>query len=180
VAGFSFAAHPDRPREAQLSLYGPAALSPDKLATTLARLFALLGPERVGSPRPVDGHSPERFTLVDFSPPPPPEVRREPRAGRGLLAVRVLRPPVELEVITGGEAEGPVEIRTPASAESAKRPRVEGEVKVASGPWGLEEDWWAEDPTGRDYWDVEIAGRGLYRIYRERATGSWYADGIYD
>jgi len=182
VAGFSFAAHPDRPREAQLSLYGPAALSPDKLATTLARLFALLGPERVGSPRPVDGHSPERFALVDFSPPPPPEVRREPRAGRGLLAVRVLRPPVELEVITNGSAEGeaPVEIRTPASEAAAKRPRVEGEVKVASGPWGLEEDWWAEDPIGRDYWDVELAGRGLYRIYRERATGVWYADGIYD
>ena len=180
VAGFSFAAHPDRPREAQLSLYGPAALSPDKLATTLARLFALLGPERVGSPRPVDGHRPERFLLVDFTPPPPPEVRREPRAGRGLLAVRVLRPPVELEVITGGEIDGPLEIRTPASAAAEKRPRVEGEVKVASGPWGLEEDWWAEEPTGRDYWDVEIAGRGLYRIYRERATGSWFADGIYD
>src|SRR5258707_10737778 len=63
---------------------------------------------------------------------------------------------------------------------AAKRPQVEGEVKVASGPWGLEEDWWAEDPTGRDYWDVELAGRGLYRIYRERTTGVWYADGIYD
>ncbi|HBL25774.1 MAG TPA: hypothetical protein DD490_02955, partial [Acidobacteria bacterium] len=55
VVGFTFAAQPDRPREAQLSLYGPAALSPDKLATTLARLFALLGPGRCGSPRPVDG-----------------------------------------------------------------------------------------------------------------------------
>jgi len=71
-----------------LSLYGPAALSPDKLATTLARLFALLGPDRVGSPRPVDGHRPERFSLVEYTPPAPPEIRREPRAGRGLLAVR--------------------------------------------------------------------------------------------
>jgi len=191
VAGFTFAAHPDRPCEAQLTLYGPAALSPDKLATTLARLFALLGPERVGSPRPVDGHRPERFALVDFSPPPPPEVRREPRAGRGLLAVRVLRPPVEIEVLTRGDAAGedagedagrlqPVEIRATPREEEAKRPRVEGPVKVASGPWGLEEEWWADDPAGRDYWDVEIAGRGLYRIYRERASGAWYADGIYD
>ena len=185
VAGFTFVAHPDRPREAQLSLYGPAALSPDKLAATLARLFALLGADRVGSPRPVDGHRPERFALVDFSPPPPPETRREPRAGRGLLAVRVLRPPVEIEVLTAGAGEGdpeapPVEIRATPRAEEEKRPRVEGEVKVASGPWGLEEEWWADDPAGRDYWDVEIAGRGLYRIYRERATGAWYADGIYD
>jgi protein ImuB len=185
VAGFTFVAHPDRPREAQLSLYGPAALSPDKLAATLARLFALLGADRVGSPRPVDGHRPERFALVGFSPPPPPETRREPRAGRGLLAVRVLRPPVEIEVLTSGAVEGdpeapPVEIRATPRAEEEKRPRVEGEVKVASGPWGLEEEWWADDPAGRDYWDVEIAGRGLYRIYRERATGAWYADGIYD
>jgi hypothetical protein len=122
---------------------------------------------------------------VGFSPPPPPETRREPRAGRGLLAVRVLRPPVEIEVLTAGAGEGdseapPVEIRATPRAEEEKRPRVEGTVKVASGPWGLEEEWWADDPAGRDYWDVEIAGRGLYRIYRERATGAWYADGIYD
>jgi protein ImuB len=179
VAGFTFLAHPDRPREAQLSMYGPAALSPDKLATTLARLFSLLGPDRVGSPRPVDGHRPEGFALVEFAPPPPPETRREPRAGRGLLAVRVLRPPVEVEVLTE-EDETPAEVRPLASEAAEKRPKVEGKVKVASGPWGLEEEWWGDNPAGRDYWDVEIAGRGLYRIYRERATGVWYADGIYD
>jgi protein ImuB len=177
VAGFTFLAWPDRPREAQLSLYGPAALSPDKLATTLARLFALLGPDRVGSPRPVDGHRPERFSLVEYTPPPPPEVRREPRAGRGLLAVRVLRPPLGLEVIS--DDQQPVEVRTLVQDESEKRPRVEGRVKVASGPWGLEEGWWTEEPTGRDYWDVELTG-GIYRIYRDRATGEWFADGIYD
>jgi protein ImuB len=186
VAGFSFLAYPDRPREAQLSLYGPTALSPDKLATTLARLFALLGPERVGSPRPVNGHRPERFTLVEYTPPSPPEVRREPRSGRGLLAVRVLRPPLELEVITQGNngeddpALPPVEVRAVVSDETARRVKIEGTVKVASGPWGLEEEWWTEEPAARDYWDVEIAGSGIYRIYRDRATGSWYADGIYD
>jgi protein ImuB len=177
LAGFTFLAWPDRPREAQLSLYGPAALSPDKLATTLARLFALLGPDRVGSPRPMDGHRPERFSLVEYTPPPPPEVRREPRAGRGLLAVRVLRPPLGLEVISADEQ--PMEVRTLIHDEAEKRPRIEGRVRVASGPWGLEEGWWTEEPTGRDYWDVELPG-GIYRIYRERATGEWFADGIYD
>jgi protein ImuB len=184
VAGFTFLGHPDRPREAQLSLYGPAALSPDKLATTLARLFALLGPDRVGSPRPVDGHRPESFSLVPFAPPPPPEVRRAPRPGRGLLAVRVLRPAVSLEVITeeGTEAPDlqPVEVRALVSEEEKKRLRIEGRVKVASGPWGLEEGWWTDDPTGRDYWDVELTGGGIYRLFRERATGEWFADGVYD
>lgn len=178
VAGFTFLAWPDRPREAQLLLYGPAALSPDKLATTLARLFALLGPDRVGSPQQVNGHRPESFALVEYSPPPPPEVRREPRTGRGLLAVRVLRPPIGVEVLS--ENQSPVEIRTLVHEESSKRPRIAGRVKVASGPWGLEESWWTEEPTGRDYWDVELAPGGIYRIYRDRGTNEWFTDGIYD
>ena len=70
VSGFAFAAHPDKPRRAQLSLFGPAALSPDRLATTIARLAALLGADRVGSPRAVNGHRPERFTQVSYAPPP--------------------------------------------------------------------------------------------------------------
>lgn len=187
VAGFTLSAYPDRPREAQLNLYGPAALSPDKLATTIARLFALLGPGRVGSPRAVDGQRPERFGLVDFAPPPPPPVRREPRTGRGIFAVRVLRPPLALEVLTRGTADDsrqtlqPVEIHTPVHDGDGKRLRIDGAVKVASGPWSLEEGWWNDaERAERVYWDVEIAGSGLYRIYRERSSGDWFADGVYD
>ena len=274
VAGFTLAAHPDRPREAQLALYGPAALSPDKLAATLARLFALLGPGRVGSPRPVDGHRPERLALVEYAPPPPPlapEVRRDLRstAGRGLLAVRVVRPATEIEVLvddpsgpsgprgpkdpecpeaSGGTAAvrssptpataqaraprapsaqapesdplqtpgpgllqtpdpfqppepsdpseppelpetpemaepcllAPVEIRPVTREDTAARLRVTGRVKVAAGPWGLEDEWWTPNPTGRDYWDVELTTGGIYRIFRDRASGAWYVDGVYD
>lgn len=185
VAAFRFTALPDRPREAQLSLYGPAALSPDKLATAMARLFSILGTGRAGSPRPVDGHCPERFDLVDFSPPPPPSERPAPAkpvpSGRGLLAVRVLRPPLPLEVILDG-LQAPTEVRSQVQEETAKRLRIDGRVQVAAGPWALEEEWWQEKPVERDYWDVELAGAGggLYRIYRDRATDEWYADGIYD
>ena len=105
VVGFTFTAQPDRPRPAQLSIFGPAALSPERLATTLARLFALLGPGRMGSPRTADGHRPERFALADFRPPPPPEVRERPPRARGLLAVRVLRPAIEMEVSMRPPAE---------------------------------------------------------------------------
>ncbi|HEX5758715.1 MAG TPA: hypothetical protein VF121_05935, partial [Thermoanaerobaculia bacterium] len=184
VVGFGFLALPDRPREAQLSLFGPAALSPDKLATTLGRLFALLGPGRIGAPHPVDGHLPERCALVGFAPPPPPEVRREPPRGRGLLAVRVLRPPVELEVITqDGEPDRalrPREIRPVAHDGGPGRPRLEGSVRVAAGPWGIEAGWWEEAPAERDYWDVELAQGGMLRIFRDRASGDWFADGVYD
>ena len=190
VAGFSFAAHPDSPRRAQLSLFGPAALSPDRLATTIARLAALLGAERVGSPRTVDGHRPERFTMSPsgFAPPPPPRLRTPAKSGRGLLSVRVLRPPVPLEVLTesrgsrvegGGWPEGdarPTTLKSPPDA----APAISGAVRVASGPWSLEEGWWTETPADRDYWDVELSDGGLYRIYRDRAGSAWFADGVYD
>ncbi|HVR08879.1 MAG TPA: hypothetical protein VMW75_12595, partial [Thermoanaerobaculia bacterium] len=196
VAGFTLAASPDRPREAQLSLYGPAVLSPDKLAATLARLFALLGPGRVGSPRPVDGHRPERLALVEYEPPPPPlasasGLRRDPRctAGRGLLAVRVVRPATEIEVLVQDSEEAPGaepcllppdEIRPVTRDDAAAGLRVGGRVKVAAGPWGMEDEWWTPNPAGRDYWDVELTTGGLYRIFRDRASGAWYVDGVYD
>ncbi len=197
VIGFVFRSHPDRPREAQLSLLGPAALSPDRLAATLARLFALLGPERVGSPRPIDGHRPERATLVAFTPPPPPLVleRAAARQGRGLLGIRALRPPLPLEVITEGpgprtdrslalqEIGRPIEVRPiggNGGEETARRLEIRGGVRVAAGPWALEEGWWTDDPADREYWDVELYGGSVYRLFRDRATSDWFADGIYD
>jgi protein ImuB len=208
VAGFTFSAHPDAPRRAQLSLFGPAALSPDRLATTIARLASMLGADRVGSPRAVDGHRPERFTATGYAPPPPPHIRTAPREGRGLLSVRVLRPPVALEVVVEstpltptlsrqerelsipsppdggrGEDEGgacslrPVSLKTTAPDAA---PPIAGSVRVAAGPWSLEDGWWTDAPADRDYWDVELSDGGLYRIYREREAGAWFADGVYD
>jgi protein ImuB len=183
VVGFAFAAHPDKPRRAQLSLFGPPALSPDRLATTIARLAALLGADRVSSPRTVDGHRPERFASSGYEPPPPREIARRPRAGRGLLAVRVLRPPVELEVITESGREdvpaAPLRLLSVKSANGAS-PEIAGAVRIAAGPWSMEEGWWTGAPAARDYWDVELSESGLYRIYRDRASMAWFADGVYD
>jgi protein ImuB len=158
------------------------------LATTLARLFALLGPDRVGSPRPADEHRPESLVLVDYDPPPPPEIRTESRQGRGLLTIRVLRPPVALEVLTtdaddpprGTTACAPREIASTLQEGDAKRPRIEGPIKVASGPWEIENEWWSAGAVEREYWDIELARGGLFRIFRQKTSGEWFADGVYD
>jgi len=204
VRGFRFVAHPDRPRQAQLSLFGPAALSPEQLATCIARLVARLGEDRVGQPAAVDGHRPDRFALVPYAPPPPPEMPPPPRAGRGLLAVRVLRPavPIDVDVEEGnpvrisaadsppapGALSSPLHMERggreagvrfhPREPEKAKR--IEGAVRVASGPWRVEEKWWSEAAIDREYWDVELSDGGLYRIFRDARSGAWFADGIYD
>lgn len=170
VIGYTFVAHPDRPRRAQLSLFGPTAVSPEKLATTIARLVSMLGEGRVGMPVAVDGHLPERHAIGDFAPPPPPDLKRTPPRGRGVLAARVFRPPIPVEVITrdsGGETH----------LESIKgEGDVSGSVRVASGPWRIEEGWWTPAPNAREYWDVELEKGGLYRVYRGGESNEWYVD----
>ncbi|HKC23507.1 MAG TPA: DNA polymerase Y family protein [Thermoanaerobaculia bacterium] len=176
VVGFAFSAAPDRPRAGQLSLFGPAEVSPDRLAAVLAKLFAMLGEDRVGAPGAVDGRRPERFALQPYAPPPPPLFRGAARGGRGLLAVRVLRPPLEME-LRHDEKSG--EMRSLKTLPGLT-PGIAGNVRVASGPWTLEEGWWSEEPVARDYWDVELADGGLYRVFRDRATERWFLDGVYD
>jgi hypothetical protein len=216
VVAFISITHPDRPRRGQITLFGAPEIHPDKLAGTLAHLAARIGPERVGSPRTIDGHLPERTHTVPFTPPPAPKLRQPPRQGRGLLVVRVLRPPVPIEVITeeGRDARcSTLDTRYPphhredsrvaeggqkaiqnskfkiqnsalrlisVASESGATPRVQGLVRVAAGPWTLEDGWWNNQPVERDYWDVELSGGGLYRVYRDRKTGDWFADGMYD
>ena len=172
VVGFMIVAHPDRPRRAQLSLFGPAALSPEKLATTIARLVSLLGDGRVGMALSVDGHLPERYAVGDYAPPPPPNARRKPEKSRGLLALRVFRPPLPVEVLTrdnGSELQ-----ITAVNGEGD----LSGNVRVASGPWRVEAGWWSDAPASREYWDVELERGGVYRLYQ--SGEEWFVDARYD
>ena len=101
VAAFACFVHPDRPRRGQLTLFGAPEIHPEKLAATIAHIAARIGPDRVGSPRDRRRPPPRALRHRHLRPTPGPQARsREPKNGRGLFAVRVLRPPVPLEVIT--------------------------------------------------------------------------------
>jgi protein ImuB len=189
VVGFAFTVWPAQTRRSQLSLLGPAELQSDLLATTLGQIAALLGPGRLGTPATPPGHVPERFALEDFAPPPPPRVRPAPPESRQPLVVRALRPPLPLEVLT--TASGANGVETPervdtliktiaADAGESRRLRIAGAARFAAGPWVVEEGWWSDSTSEREYWDVELSNGGTYRLYRERKSGEWFADGIYD
>ena len=181
IAGFTFSGHPDKPRRAQLDLFGPPALAPEKVATAVARLASMVGMEHVGSPRATDGYRPERFALAPFHPPPPPSMRRSPRPSRGILAVRAIRPPIPLEVIVEEPGGKPRSVRSLAPPGDGKEKPLEinGPVRVASGPWKMEEGWWSGNAVCREYWDVEVGG-GVYRTYRNLESAEWAVDGVYD
>jgi Nucleotidyltransferase/DNA polymerase involved in DNA repair len=194
VAGFSFVAHPDRPRRAQLSLFGPSAISPEKLASTIAKLVSILGDGRVGMPVTVDGYLPERFAIGDFDPPPPPDVKRKPARARGLLALRTFRPPIAIEVTTRETQGRDIQIASirsvaishppPSTPHSPKRIEagatieIAGTVRICSGPWRVEEGWWSDRPEVREYWDVELERGGVYRVFR--GAEDWFVDARYE
>jgi len=165
VVGFSIVAHPDKPRRAQLSLFGPSAVSPEKLATAVARLAAMLGEDRIGMPGTIDTHLPGCFALLDYSPPPPPLMNEKAKDGRAILATRTFRPPIPIEVT----------MRENAITAIRDHGQIEGEVRFCSGPWQVDTGWWRAQPDVREYWDVELDS-GTYRVFR---NGEWFADGRY-
>ena len=57
--------NPVKPRAAQGGLFVPAAPEPVKLELTLARIRAIVGEGRVGSPELLDTHRPDAFRMVD-------------------------------------------------------------------------------------------------------------------
>jgi hypothetical protein len=178
LSGFTLAVSPEPPRQIQASLFGPAVHSPDLLATMIARLSALIGVDRVGSPVRVEGHRPERFAVGAYAPPPPPKITSIHERGRVELAIRVLRPRVALKVTTRNRFPS-----EPASLKSIQKKglsaEISGKVQIASGPWRLEEGWWSDESVVRDYWDVALSDGGLYRIFYDLQQNRWFADGIY-
>lgn len=172
-------AEPERPRVTQLSLFGPPALSVDELGTAIARLTALLGPGRVGSPRPVAGSRPEKYLLEPFPLAAAQnnfEPKRRPRRRSPFAAVRVFRPPIPIEVASEQLDHRPERVR----ATHTHGLPIYGTVQLASGPWRTEDGWWTDDATEREYWDIALSDRSLYRIYYDPTHHTWFADGIYD
>ena len=163
-------AEPARPRAAQGGLFIPLAPEPEKMEVLLARLAALAGEGRTGSPELVNTHRPGAFRMQRFGPEQAGRTAVEqPRDGVARLALRVFRPPraARVELIRGRPAH--------VSAEG-----VRGSVASFAGPWRTSGDWWTADPWARDEWDVALAGGGLYRLACEHATGRWFLEGAYD
>ena len=102
VVGLSLCLEPTRPRQRQFSLFEAVIRDPHQFQETLARLSALVGTDRVGSPVREDSHRSDAFRLVapDFENAP----TMESRPGRWLQAptpMRRLRPPAPARVEIG-------------------------------------------------------------------------------
>ena len=174
--------------------------SPDRVSTLVARLTALMGEGRCGSPVVPDTHRPGGFEMRPFVPEvhaagsepgrqrdvvPDARVRvageGESRAWQGHPAamLRRFRRPVTAQVTLRDER--PVQVSAVAAGVRAAR------VRQSAGPWRTSGWWWTPETPGRDRgawdrdeWDVALEDRVVYRLSRSRATGAWTVEGYWD
>ncbi|MCS7183505.1 MAG: hypothetical protein NZ869_10405, partial [Thermoanaerobaculum sp.] len=63
----------------------------------------------------------------------------------------------------------------------AVRVGEQGGVVVAwAGPYRTQGAWWDENPFARDDFDVATADGVVWRVFYDRKTKRWFADGVYD
>lgn len=198
-------AEPALPRSAQRGLFLPITPEAEKLEITLARIKAIIGKRRVGVARLLDSHRPQSFQLDRFTVvandignkqcPTPSDSADCP-----LLAMRLFRPACQLRVHLSDGRPTSLE----SDAKETTRSALNGKILWSAGPWRCSGEWWGEiakpgdsnaeqaGPWDREEWDIALlcASRNavngkqddvaLYRIYRDLATGHWFADASYD
>jgi len=181
---------PAKPRPGQNGLFLPSSPEPEKLELTLARIAAVVGGGRAGSPALRDAHRREAFEMRRFTPsaaafwsaviesPVARDVLKnsDSRAPEPLVtALRIFRPPVDVKV--GCENGKPCHISY------SKEKQLSRKVLWAAGPWRSSGDWWEHDAWLRDEWDIAIekdGGLALYRLVHDLLNGKWMLEGGYD
>lgn len=157
---------PVRAQVRQQGIFDNTLRDPHGFAETLARVAAIVGSGRVGTPRLEDTHRPDAFTLEaparTLAPVEPPR----PFLLRGLPLHR-FRPPLAVQVELTGAWPSYVIGKT-----------HQGAIANAVGPYRESGGWW-EKRWSRDVWDVELTGGGLYRLVHERESGGWFLEGEY-
>jgi protein ImuB len=166
VAGVRLVAAPARPPEKQEGLFDTGLRDPSSFWENLARVAAIVGDDRVGTPALLDTHRPDAFVMErpSESVSPPLEAPVHPPYGPTL---RRFRPPWPVRVTC--EAGAPTRL---------EGGRLEGRVCAALGPWRAEGEWWKPGAWALETWQVELSGGGIYQVVR--ADAAWQVEGMLD
>jgi protein ImuB len=170
VASLTLIAEAGHQSKVQLGLFTPQTPEPSRLDVTLARLKALVGADRVGSPALLDTHRSGSFTVEPFSVPNRATVRQDAVTR---IALRRIRPPHPLRMQM--EAQKPTAFRDGADYY---------DVEVAYGPWHSNGCWWSVNQWDMEEWDVMATNKlgesfGCLLSHDHRQN-QWLLDAIYD
>jgi protein ImuB len=181
IVSVSLEAQPIKPASRQFGLFETALGNPHQFYETLARLTALLGTDRVGTPIVEQTHRPDAFHIELFAwnsdPDPDPHLSDALRRGELvspvltngtlLTALRRFRP--NLSVVVLFEDEKPIHLRSG---------KISGKVVAQRGPYLASGNWWNEKSWKHMEWDLELEDGSLLRC--SQGEGSWQIDGVYD
>jgi len=170
VVSLELTAEAGRCGTVQLGLFTPQTPEPSRLDVTLARLKAIVGEDRVGSPVLEDTHRPGSFRMERFAA-TNPERKREPGVPR--MALRRMRPAIPIRVMQREAV--PAEFRDGQNRY---------EVTSSYGPWRTSGCWWSEDNWDLEEWDV-LAKRNdgasvACLLVCDRARNEWRLEAFYD
>jgi len=179
IVSLRLAAKPAKPEAQQFGLFESTLRDPNQFTETFARLTALCGSDRVGSPQPEATHRPDAFKVGqvfqaarsgDF-----PVARQNiglespvnPQTGMSALRLRRFRPP------------RPSHIEFRDETPSLLRSEVFiGSIVATRGPFFSSGNWWDSGRWGREEWDVETSDGSLFRIFR--SSEGCFVEGVYD
>ena len=168
IVAVALSAQPIKPAREQFGLFETTLRNPHQLSETLARLSALLGADRVGTPVLEETHRPDAFRMEPFAwEVGAIDLNRPQRTAFLKLALRRFRPAVSASVLVDGD--------TPAHLRSAE---ICGKVIEQQGPYLISGNWWNEKSWARAEWDLAMENSELVRTHK--ADGTWKIDGIYD
>ena len=117
-------ARPARVRAAQLDLLRPAGPAPDRLAATIARLSALVGPENVGAPRCENTWREEAVGLSAFQVSEPTQPVRAPFRKTQAKAASAAAQPVAMP------AAGPTPVQAPEAMSATMSATMSGAMSA--------------------------------------------------
>ena len=164
IVGVALSAQPIRPAREQFGLFETTLRNPHQLSETLARLTALLGADRVGTPVLEETHRPDAFRIEPFTwhglpahligrmPMPRPALRR-------------FRPPAATSMFVSKQRH-------------LQSETIRGQVVDQRGPYLFSGNWWDEKSWVRTEWDLQLEAGEL--VLAHESQGSWKLDGIYD
>lgn len=163
IVAVALSAQPIKPAREQFGLFETTLRNPHQLSETLARLTALLGADRVGTPVLEETHRPDAFRI-------------EPFAWHGLPAHPIGRMPMPRPALRRFRPA------TTSMFVSEQRhlqsERIRGQVVDQRGPYLFSGNWWDEKSWVRAEWDLQLETGEL--VLAHESQGTWKLDGVYD
>ena len=182
IVAVALSAEPIKPAGEQFGLFETTLRNPHQLSETLARLTALLGGDRIGTPVLEETHRPDAFRMQSFSwavvsassavaqakeDVPSGETPYALKTAHVTAALRRFRPALSASVLQNEDI--------PAHVRSG---RMSGKIMDERGPYLLSGNWWDEKSWSRAEWDLQLQNGELVRAHER--DGVWKIDGVYD